>query len=109
MCVVLVACYSRQGGVKRFGNMVLESLGKEVKPDATLESMVNQDTPVTKEQFKELITKVDMGLRALPATAQVGLWWAPAGCLATALLDLAGHHGPRVTVAGVSVLLTTLS
>jgi NADH:ubiquinone reductase (non-electrogenic) len=32
---------------------------------------VEEDTELTKEQFKELLGKIDSGLRALPATAQV--------------------------------------
>ncbi|KIY96076.1 NADH dehydrogenase, extrinsic [Monoraphidium neglectum] len=34
-------------------------------------STVEEDTVLTKEQFKELLQKIDSGLRALPATAQV--------------------------------------
>lgn len=33
-------------------------------------STVEEDTVLTKEQFKELLQKIDSGLRALPATAQ---------------------------------------
>lgn len=34
---------------------------------------ITEDTKLTKEEFGELIAKIDMGLRSLPATAQVCL------------------------------------
>lgn len=32
---------------------------------------ITEDTKLTKEEFGELIAKIDQGLRSLPATAQV--------------------------------------
>ncbi len=36
-----------------------------------LASLVSGTTEISQEQFKELLAKIDKGLRALPATAQV--------------------------------------
>ena len=35
-------------------------------------SDLSDDTVLTREQFEDLLAKIDKGLRALPATAQVG-------------------------------------
>lgn len=40
---------------------------------------VSDSTELSREQFKELLTKIDSGLRALPATAQVSCWGLPLG------------------------------
>ncbi|KAK9812482.1 hypothetical protein WJX73_003352 [Symbiochloris irregularis] len=71
---------SQFGGEKRWGGMVKQALEKarvaRVKPNGaapavtTLKGM-DQDTELTKEQFEALLGKIDDGLRALPATAQV--------------------------------------
>lgn len=49
-------------------------VGKLVKKraDGTPVSALGEDTELDKEAFKEIIGKIDQGLRALPATAQVG-------------------------------------
>lgn len=54
-------------GMTRFGGLVGKSLGH---PDSPLLSL-DEKTPVDKQKFKELLGKIDSGLRALPATAQV--------------------------------------
>ncbi len=52
------------------------SFGKLAKQTVSPLADVNDKTELSREQFKELLTKVDSGLRALPATAQVrGCCW----------------------------------
>ena len=65
---------AKTGGTARFGNMVNDML----KGDApgTSETTgplgaITEETKLTREQFKEILKKIDSGLRALPATAQV--------------------------------------
>lgn len=60
--------------MKRWGNMVASTLLKKKKGEAASNGAVgdiNEDTELTREQFEELLGKIDKGLRALPATAQV--------------------------------------
>lgn len=62
------------GGPRRWGNMVGEMLRKAAAKQAPPGSPVTDFTPeteVTKEEFEALLEKIDQGLRALPATAQV--------------------------------------
>jgi hypothetical protein len=40
-------------------------------PPSTPLAALAESTELTKDQFKELLKKIDSGLRALPATAQV--------------------------------------
>ncbi|KAG2428088.1 hypothetical protein HYH02_014479 [Chlamydomonas schloesseri] len=65
-----------QTGIKRFGGLVANSLSpadaaaaSSSQPFAQL--VLDGSTEITKEQFKDILGKVDKGLRALPATAQV--------------------------------------
>lgn len=61
---------SRSGSLpRRFGSVVQNTLigNGGSSPLAELDG----NTKVTKEQFKEVLKKIDSGLRALPATAQV--------------------------------------
>ncbi len=48
-------------------------VGKLVKKrtDGTPVSALGEDTELDKDAFREIIGKIDQGLRALPATAQV--------------------------------------
>lgn len=62
---------SRVGGLNRFGNLVRQTLAPVKAGDESPLAELNESTPVTKEQFKALLGKIDSGLRALPATAQV--------------------------------------
>ncbi|EIE19302.1 nucleotide-binding domain-containing protein [Coccomyxa subellipsoidea C-169] len=59
----------KYGGLKRWNSMV----GKLVKKrtDGTPVSALGEDTELDKDAFREIIGKIDQGLRALPATAQV--------------------------------------
>lgn len=87
-------------GVMRFSSLVK----KTVSPLADL----SDSTELTREQFKELLGKIDSGLRALPATAQVGsswqntsmlplhAWGAGAACLACAPHAWGRDHGASV-------------
>lgn len=51
-------------------------VGKLVKKrtDGTPVSQLGEDTELDKDAFREIIGKIDQGLRALPATAQVSLF-----------------------------------
>ena len=51
---------------------------------ATPVSELQEDTELDKEAFSEILSKIDQGLRALPATAQV--------CTARPLPPLASWH-----------------
>eukprot|EP00877_Chromochloris_zofingiensis_P004510 jgi/Chrzof1/1405/Cz10g06180.t1 len=57
---------STQGGVRRFSGLVQRTVRKD-NPLASL----TEDTELDKEQFREVLKKIDSSLRALPATAQV--------------------------------------
>ncbi|KAK9914887.1 hypothetical protein WJX75_001929 [Coccomyxa subellipsoidea] len=59
----------KYGGLRRWNSMV----GKLVKKrtDGTPVSQLGEDTELDKDAFREIIGKIDQGLRALPATAQV--------------------------------------
>ena len=64
---------SKAGGSKRWGSMVGNLLKKNAPPGISPFDSIDEDNEMSKEQFKELLTKIDSGLRALPATAQVRL------------------------------------
>jgi NADH:ubiquinone reductase (non-electrogenic) len=61
----------KYGGLKRWNNMV----GKLVKSrtEGAPLSGLDETTELDKDAFKEILGKIDQGLRALPATAQVAL------------------------------------
>ena len=44
------------------------------RTDGTPVSQLGEDTELDKDAFREIIGKIDQGLRALPATAQVSLY-----------------------------------
>ncbi|KAK9830323.1 hypothetical protein WJX72_011009 [[Myrmecia] bisecta] len=69
-------------GAKRFGGIVANALAgaraknepqKHTKPNDPIWGDLDFDekTEVTREQFEDMLKKIDSGLRALPATAQV--------------------------------------
>ncbi|CAL8468285.1 g7825 [Coccomyxa elongata] len=58
----------KYGGLKRWNNMVA---GLVKKRTDTPVSALGEDTELDKDAFREIIGKIDQGLRALPATAQV--------------------------------------
>lgn len=59
-------------GQKRWGGMVAKLLAKMKKSDSgNPMTEFNTETRLDKRQFTELLEQIDMGLRALPATAQV--------------------------------------
>ncbi|MEW5317674.1 MAG: hypothetical protein WDW38_008956 [Sanguina aurantia] len=57
-------------GMNRWGNMVKDVLKKPVTNGGPF-AEVSATTQISKEEFKEMLGKIDKGLRALPATAQV--------------------------------------
>eukprot|EP00884_Botryococcus_braunii_P007779 jgi/Botrbrau1/17001/Bobra.49_2s0060.1 len=57
-------------GTRRWGGMVRNILIGMGKGSNALAD-IKEDTKLTKEEFGELIAKIDKGLRSLPATAQV--------------------------------------
>ena len=58
----------KQGGVSRWGGLVKNTIAKG--NDKAVGS-ITEDSKVTREQFKDMLTTIDLGLRGLPATAQV--------------------------------------
>ncbi|KAL3146637.1 tubulin alpha 1 [Trebouxia sp. C0010 RCD-2024] len=55
-------------GSKRFGGLVRSEINSQA---ASPLNELSDDTEITRTQFEELLAKIDKGLRALPATAQV--------------------------------------
>lgn len=68
--MLLICCNCRKYGTKRWGGMVRNILIGMGKGNSALAD-IKEDTKLTKEEFGELIAKIDKGLRSLPATAQV--------------------------------------
>lgn len=59
-------------GYNRWGGMVSKVVSKMKKQESSSPFVdFSSDTQLDKKQFKELLESIDMGLRALPATAQV--------------------------------------
>eukprot|EP01026_Neomeris_dumetosa_P041563 TRINITY_DN3446_c0_g1_i2.p1 TRINITY_DN3446_c0_g1~~TRINITY_DN3446_c0_g1_i2.p1 ORF type:complete len:611 (-),score=102.29 TRINITY_DN3446_c0_g1_i2:138-1970(-) len=57
-------------GINRFGGLVRNALKSSKSKTLPVEDL-NEQSELTKEEFKDLLKKIDSGLRALPATAQV--------------------------------------
>lgn len=55
-------------GAKRFGGLVRTEINSEAAGPL---NELSDDTAITRTQFEDLLAKIDKGLRALPATAQV--------------------------------------
>lgn len=71
-----------QGGTQRFGNLVggfFNQNKNNEKNGKSPVSKVTDESRLTREQFKSMLETIDLGLRGLPATAQVPL----ARCLQT--------------------------
>lgn len=65
---------AKTGGPARFGNMVNDLLKGDAPGTSETKGPLgelNDSTQLTSEQFKEVLKKIDSGLRGLPATAQV--------------------------------------
>lgn len=64
----------RKSGLRRFGGLLTQRLSQARAKDADKSSMEAKLTnaDVTREEFDELMAAIDQGLRALPATGQVG-------------------------------------
>lgn len=50
--------------------MVASAVSRGKKPVDTVVGELTEDTALEEGQFRELLEKIDRGLRALPATAQ---------------------------------------
>lgn len=59
-----------KAGMSRWGGMVAKAISGNQNSSNPM-STLSDDNTVSRDQFKELLTKIDSGLRALPATAQV--------------------------------------
>jgi hypothetical protein len=64
------ACCRKYGGARRWNNMVGGIIKRRAQTEGPV-SALREDTELDKEAFRELLTSIDRGLRALPATAQV--------------------------------------
>ena len=62
-------CCSKMGQ-KRWGGMVGKLLKQSTDASATPVGGFDASTELSKEDFQQLLTTIDAGLRALPATAQ---------------------------------------
>ena len=69
----------KYGGLRRWNNMVGSLIRKKARSvdEATPVSELSEDTELDKEAFSLILGKIDQGLRALPATAQVSTMPAP--------------------------------
>lgn len=63
-----VHCLCSKYGAKRFGGLVRTEINSEAAGPL---NELSDDTAITRTQFEDLLAKIDKGLRALPATAQV--------------------------------------
>ncbi len=68
-CDPSVAVCGRKMGVRRWGGMVGSIVQKKTS-DPIMEDFT-AETELSRDDFRELLRKIDAGLRALPATAQV--------------------------------------
>ena len=74
---------ARKYGATRWGGMVASAVSRGKKPVDAVVGELTEDTALEEAQFRELLEKIDRGLRALPATAQVGAptrWAHSSGC-----------------------------
>ena len=68
----IVTVISRKSGLRRFGGLLTQRLSQARGDSGQSEletTMMNAN--VTREEFDKLMTAIDQGLRALPATGQV--------------------------------------
>lgn len=74
-------------GVSRFGGLVRNFMlsKKSPSPSQKLFSNITEDSSLSREEFADLLKTIDLGLRGLPATAQVH---SPALPLATPVVTL---------------------
>ena len=63
------------GGITRFGGLVrsafARSKAKKPNPSAEIFAEVTDESEMSRDEFAEMLRTIDLGLRALPATAQV--------------------------------------
>ncbi len=73
-CRLVHAPARRKYGQRRFGGLVRSTLqgGQTAAQPKSPVSELTDKTELTREQFEGLLGQIDKGLRALPATAQVG-------------------------------------
>ena len=83
----------------------LNPVARKQQPGTGIMAELNEKSELTEEQFVDLLKKIDNGLRALPATAQVG--WPPSyvmkygselRCLLPFCLAIEGHDYPQNTL-----------
>ena len=65
---MMMRCLCSKYGAKRFGGLVRTEINSEAAGPL---NELSDDTAITRTQFEDLLAKIDKGLRALPATAQV--------------------------------------
>jgi hypothetical protein len=66
----------KTGGIFRFGGLVSNFLERKYRPSSPVAG-ISEETRLTREEFAELLKTIDLGLRGLPATAQVGFRACP--------------------------------
>lgn len=58
-------------GTRRFGGLVANAFSRNAATNGAVFESLSEDMTLTREEFRTLLTTIDSGLRALPATAQV--------------------------------------
>lgn len=76
-CTIAAACLDirarhRKYGASRWGGMVAAAVSRGKAPVDAVVGELTEDTALEEAQFRDLLERIDRGLRALPATAQVG-------------------------------------
>ena len=64
----------QEGGISRFNGLVRNfflSSSKQTQQSKSLFVNVTDDSELSREEFSSLLKTIDLGLRGLPATAQV--------------------------------------
>ena len=67
----------RKYGASRWGGMVASAVSRGKKPVDAIVGELTEDTALEEVQFRDLLEKIDRGLRALPATAQARRFKTP--------------------------------
>lgn len=71
----MCACFLPSRWIGRHVRSVRKLLGGGESNSAAIDTLqtLEEETELSREQFKQLLETIDSGLRALPATAQVGV------------------------------------
>lgn len=94
-------CCCSKVGQKRWGGMVGKLLKESADTSNTAVGGFDAGTSLSKEEFQQLLTTIDAGLRALPATAQVCLGVRVQAQSASRDLAVSNYRRP-LPVRGVS-------